>query len=49
MADGGILDDLMIGRPLSPGRQGMLYIVVNAGTKDGDFARIAAAAGDRAR
>ncbi|MBA3810993.1 MAG: glycine cleavage system aminomethyltransferase GcvT [Caulobacteraceae bacterium] len=48
-ADGGIADDLMIGRPLSPGRQGMLYIVVNAATKDADFAALASAAGDRAR
>jgi aminomethyltransferase len=46
---GGMIDDLMIGRPLWADRQGMLYIVVNAGTKDGDFARIEAAAGDRAR
>jgi aminomethyltransferase len=42
---GGVVDDLMIGRPASPERQGELQIVVNAGTKDGDFARIAAAAG----
>ncbi len=47
--EGGVVDDLMIGRPLNPGRQGMLYIVVNAGTKEADFAAIAAAAGDRAR
>ncbi len=47
--EGGIVDDLMIGRPLSPGRQGTLYIVVNAGSKEADFAAIAAAAGDRAR
>ncbi|MGI9170212.1 MAG: glycine cleavage system aminomethyltransferase GcvT [Caulobacteraceae bacterium] len=47
--DGGVLDDLMVGRPVSPARQGMLYIVVNAGTKEADFAAIAAAAGDRAR
>jgi aminomethyltransferase len=46
---GGIVDDLMIGRPAAPNRQGMLYVVVNAGTKDGDFARIAAAADGRAR
>ncbi|MEP6967397.1 MAG: glycine cleavage system aminomethyltransferase GcvT [Pseudomonadota bacterium] len=46
---GGVADDLMIGRPLSPGRQGMLYIVVNAATKDADFAALASAAGDRAR
>jgi aminomethyltransferase len=41
--DGGIADDLMIGRPAHPERQGELYIVVNAGTKDADFARIEAA------
>jgi aminomethyltransferase len=44
---GGALDDLMIGRsPLFPGS---LYVIVNAGTKEGDFARIAAAAGSRAK
>jgi aminomethyltransferase len=41
---GGIDDDLMIGRPSNPDRQGELYVIVNAGTKDGDFARIEAAA-----
>ena len=46
---GGMVDDLMIGRPAAPGRQGMLYVVVNAGTKDGDFAMFEAAAGDEAR
>lgn len=45
--DGGTIDDLMIGRPAD--RPGSLYIVVNAGTKDNDFALIAAAAGDAAR
>jgi aminomethyltransferase len=45
---GGMIDDLMIGRPVQPSRQGMLYIVVNAGTKDGDFALIEAAAAGRA-
>jgi len=44
-AHGGIVDDLMVGRPLADDRQGELQIIVNAGTKDGDFARIAAAAG----
>ena len=44
---GGIFDDLMIGR--SPTFAGGLYIVVNAGTKEGDFAQIAAAAGDHAK
>jgi aminomethyltransferase len=45
---GGILDDLMIGRPVWDSRQGMLQIVVNAGTKEADFARIAAAAKGKA-
>ena len=45
--EGGTLDDLMIARPADPAWSGTLYIVVNAGTKDADFARIAAAAGDR--
>ncbi|MEO9299150.1 glycine cleavage system aminomethyltransferase GcvT [Devosia alba] len=44
---GGVIDDLMVGR--SPLLGGALYIVVNAGTKDGDFAIIEAAAGDKAR
>src|SRR5690606_17656955 len=39
---GGILDDLMVAR--SPKVSGALYIVVNAGTKEADFARIASAA-----
>ena len=39
---GGTLDDLMVAR--SPTIAGGLYIVVNAGTKDADFARIGAAA-----
>ena len=47
--DGGIVDDLMIGRPPAPEDQGRLYIVVNAGTKDADFALLEAAAGERAR
>lgn len=37
--DGGILDDLMISRSAYPGR---LYVVVNAGCKDKDYAHIAA-------
>jgi aminomethyltransferase len=36
-AEGGMVDDLMIGRPILPGSQGMLYIVVNAGGKEVDF------------
>ena len=47
-AAGGICDDLMIGRPEADADQGGLYIVVNAGTKDADFARILAHAGDAA-
>ena len=43
--EGGILDDLIVGRPAEPERQGELFIVVNAGTKEADFGRIAAAAG----
>jgi aminomethyltransferase len=46
--DGGLIDDLMIGRPAAPEHQGMLYLVVNAGTKEGDFALFEQAAGDRA-
>jgi aminomethyltransferase len=48
-AAGGIVDDLMIGRPADLAWSGTLYIVVNADTKEGDFARIAAAAAGRAR
>lgn len=44
---GGAIDDLMVGR--SPLFGGALYIVVNAGTKDGDFALIEAAAGGKAK
>ena len=44
-AAGGIRDDLMIGRPVDPRDQGRLYIVVNAGTKDADFAALTAGAG----
>ncbi len=46
---GGIVDDLMVARPRDPSWSGTLYIVVNAGTKDGDFARIATAAGTKAK
>ncbi|CAN5315322.1 glycine cleavage system aminomethyltransferase GcvT [soil metagenome] len=45
---GGIVDDLMIARPADVAWSGTLYIVVNAGTKDADFAAIERAAGDRA-
>lgn len=46
--DGGIADDLMIGRPATADRQGELYLVVNAATKDADFAVISRAAAGRA-
>ncbi|MDC9823639.1 glycine cleavage system aminomethyltransferase GcvT [Devosia sp. ZB163] len=42
--EGGTHDDLMIARPPGEGWGGALYIVVNAGTKEADFQRIAAAA-----
>jgi len=45
--EGGIEDDLIVGRPLSQDRQGTLLIVVNAGVKEADFAAIAAAVGAR--
>ena len=45
---GGISDDLMVGRLRSDGRQGSLQVVVNAGTKEADFARIAEAMGGAA-
>jgi aminomethyltransferase len=46
--NGGTIDDLMIGRPLDPQWSGALYVIVNAGTKDNDFALIGAAAGSKA-
>jgi aminomethyltransferase len=46
---GGMLDDLMVARPLQSDRQGMLYIVVNGATKEDDFALIAGHVGERAR
>jgi len=44
---GGIIDDLIIGRPPEPGLQGRLYLVVNAGSKEADFEAIAGAVGNR--
>lgn len=46
-ATGGALDDLMVARPQNA--PGSLYVVVNAGTKEADFALIAQAAGDTAK
>jgi aminomethyltransferase len=45
---GGTLDDLMVARPVDLAWAGTLYVVVNAGTKEADFASIAAAAGSKA-
>ncbi|KQN74393.1 glycine cleavage system aminomethyltransferase GcvT [Devosia sp. Leaf64] len=42
---GGTVDDLMIGRAA---QGGTLYVIVNAGTKDGDFDLIAKTVGDKA-
>lgn len=43
--EGGIIDDLMVGRPHRDDMQGGLYVVVNAGTKENDFALIQKIAG----
>lgn len=45
---GGTLDDLMVARAPRIEHSGTLYIVVNAGTKEADFARIEAALGGKA-
>jgi aminomethyltransferase len=46
--EGGIVDDLMVARPRDPKWGGTLYVIVNAGTKDADFALITNAVGNRA-
>jgi aminomethyltransferase len=46
---GGIEDDLMVARPCEAAQQGALSIVVNAGRKEADFARIEAAIKGRGR
>ena len=46
---GGIRDDLMATRPFAPEEAGTLFLVVNAGTKDADFAHIATALKGRVR
>lgn len=45
---GGILDDLMVTRPLLADQQGTLVLVVNAATKDADFAHIESSLAGRA-
>lgn len=44
-AEGGVIDDLMVGRAASAKHAGSLYIVVNAGGKERDFELLAAAVG----
>jgi aminomethyltransferase len=39
---GGILDDLMVSRPATEEERGYIYLVVNASTKEADYAHIAA-------
>lgn len=46
--NGGIEDDLMVARPPEQHLAGDLFIIVNAGTKEADFARLAAGAGSAA-
>ena len=40
--DGGILDDLMVTRSADPAEDGVLLLVVNAASKEADYAHIAA-------
>src|ERR671912_3072676 len=40
--DGGILDDLMVARPANPLQDGELLLVVNASTKNADYAHMQA-------
>jgi aminomethyltransferase len=47
--EGGIRDDLMVTRPRDPADAGTLFLVVNAGTKDTDFAHIASKLKGKAR
>ncbi|RJF86294.1 glycine cleavage system aminomethyltransferase GcvT [Oleomonas cavernae] len=47
--DGGILDDLMVTRPIDAADGKRLFLVVNAACKDQDFAHIAARLAGKAR
>jgi aminomethyltransferase len=40
-AEGGILDDLMVTRSADPAEDGVLFLVVNAATKEADYAHLA--------
>jgi aminomethyltransferase len=46
---GGIEDDLMVARPREAAQAGALSLVVNAGCKEADFARMEAAIGERGK
>jgi glycine cleavage system T protein (aminomethyltransferase) len=39
--DGGIIDDLMVTRPLPPDEDGRIYLVVNASRREVDYAHLA--------
>src|SRR5436190_2067637 len=39
---GGILDDLMVTRSADPAEEGVLFLVVNAATKEGNYAHLGA-------
>ncbi|MFM9862488.1 MAG: glycine cleavage system aminomethyltransferase GcvT, partial [Micropepsaceae bacterium] len=47
--EGGIRDDFMVSRPAAPEKAGTLFLVVNAATKDADFAHIAASLKGKAK
>lgn len=47
--EGGIIDDLMVTRPEGDAGDGMLFLVVNAGCKEKDFAHITAKLDGRAK
>lgn len=40
--EGGIIDDLMVTRPVDQAMDGKLFLIVNAGTKEGDYLHMAA-------
>ncbi len=44
--DGGIADDLFVGRSAQATRQGELYVVVNSAVKEADLARLSSVLGD---
>ena len=44
---GGILDDLMVTRSADPDEDGVLFLVVNAATKEADYAHLSGASARR--